>query len=200
MKKKISRILGVALTVTLLASLLLSASPVIAITSPTVTVPFPTAGSNSISGAGHYTITFGTFPTIPAAGTITVRFPAGTTAPALVPGAMTVNGVPVVAAVWTLATRTLVITNPAGIVGPANVVVNIPPAAAVMNPGSPGTYTLEVRTQPEPTYVTSNSYTIIIPPRADRYNPLATWLPATWLSPFSPVPATLSEVWLSATT
>jgi len=75
-KKKFSRILGVGLTIALLTSLILTASPVGAnVTTATVTV-----GNDDISASTTYDIVFKVNTDLTTAGTITVVFPSDTDA------------------------------------------------------------------------------------------------------------------------
>ena len=85
-KKKISRILGVGLTLALLSSLLVGALPVSAsaVTSATVTLASPNypLDKNAISRYNEYTITFDVDQAVALAGTVTIQFPVGTLLPA----------------------------------------------------------------------------------------------------------------------
>jgi len=78
MKKKLSKILGVGLTLALLTSLLLTAAPVSAISAPTVTL-----STGVISTPAVYTITFQVVKALAVGDQIVVTLPTGTDASAL---------------------------------------------------------------------------------------------------------------------
>ena len=74
--KKISRILGVGVTLSLLASLLVVALPVSAVTIPQLTIP--TAGDNVINTVNaDYNVYFNLNQELAVGDTITITFPAG---------------------------------------------------------------------------------------------------------------------------
>jgi hypothetical protein len=178
MKKKLSRILGVVISVTLLASMIVAAVPV----SADISVPSVSVAPASISAPGVYTIKFDTyFPMAAGTDTITIVLPSGTT----VPTAYTAGSIEVcndvgatdtytaaTAVTWTSATRTVAITVPAGegTTGAAHMGVKFLATSGVLNPSSPGSYTLTVKTSQETTAVTSKTYTIKVPGKVDRYN------------------------------
>jgi len=186
MKKKNYRILGVGLTLALLTSLLLTASPVLA---AEVSELDADTSPDEISLEGDYTISFRLNKALLQPDTITVRFPedtdvstadvANTTVSAtsgigsaaidgLKPEGLGTNGD--VTAVKD--DRTVTITLPDandvpsgyvaadGIGAMAYVQLVIPD---VTNPSEPGEYTLELKTSEETTYVESESYEIEVP-------------------------------------
>jgi hypothetical protein len=184
MKKKISRILGVGVSLALLTSLLMVA-PVSAISTPTATVDDATDEISEPSA--DYSIHFQILEELVPTDTITITFPEDTTVAGAVtatidasPGwtgggwanSVTTNGA------WSTvpADREVVFTLGAGdVIGEtANVRVEI--TAGITNPSTPGDYTLTVETSEEDAEE-STSYTITppdptIPPGTVRvYNP-----------------------------
>jgi len=179
MKKKLSKILGVGLTLALAASLLLSAVPVMAnVSSPSVDID-----DEDISAAAVYTLIFSVKEDTAAGETITIKFPDDTD----------VAGVDTAAEIELSATSGIgsdafSAVNPAA---DADVVadeddltveITLPGAAAMnaqnqigamasvqvkvtglVNPTEPGDYTLEVQTSEEDTYVESAAYEIETP-------------------------------------
>lgn len=152
-----------------------------------VSQPTVTLDDYSVSAAAQYTIKFDSLWALNSK-TITVKFPTGTTVPS---GSITITLVkvcpdadvalpawePCSAATGDATARTIVVTMPgsnypAGI----HVGVKIDAAANVLNPATPGDYTLQVKTQEEPTYVESESYTIMVPGKVERYNSAGTYL------------------------
>ncbi|MFC1860344.1 nitrous oxide reductase family maturation protein NosD [Chloroflexota bacterium] len=183
MKKKFSRILGVGLSLALLTSLLLTAAPVSAnVGQATVDV-----SPDEISLVGKYVINFTVNNDLTADDdTITVRFPDDTVVPT---GALTITTDFTIAAspgwvagVWQTGfsstnitamgdedDRTVVFdldcaTTANGEIGEtATVRIEFTTAAGIINPTDPGTYTLEVKTSDETTYVESEAYDIDAP-------------------------------------
>jgi len=197
MKKKISKILGVGLTIALLASLLLTVAPVMAATAITgLTVSMtPT----TISAGSNYTITFdATNPvTMTAAGApydIIIALPLGTPTPVLGAGDMTVQstaGFGTANAATPIAAANITVTAATATTGPIinidlnDLAANIGEAATVrvktlntkiVNPPSIGGYTLTVKTSADTTAVASNTYTttaptiLPLPGVVERYN------------------------------
>jgi len=184
MKTKFSRILGVGLSLALLTSLLLTAAPISAnVSQPTVDVD-----PEEISLAGKYVINFTVNNDLTASDdTITVRFPADTDVPE---GPLGTLGTDYkiaaspgwVSGVWVTTTfdptgitatgdeddRTVILDlvcgNDAQRIGEtATVRIEFATTANIVNPTDPGTYTLEVKTSDETTYVASESYDIDAP-------------------------------------
>jgi len=169
MLKKLSKLLGIALTITLLASLLSLAAPAAAMTAPTVSLSATTISANST-----YTLRFDVDKQLTTNGTITVTFPAGTVVPtgAIAGGTIQasdgwVNGnytganLTNITFTGSASARTVVIKLNAAIdcIGEgAQVRVVIP--AVIQNPPDLGDYTVTVATSAETTALASNSYTI----------------------------------------
>jgi hypothetical protein len=142
MKRKLSKILGIAVTVALLASLLVSATPAAAMSQPSVTIGAGPAGNTAkvISKLNSYTLTFTANQAVAVGDEIKITFPTGTdvtpltmgaavppAAPAYVGGDINIEatagiggagtgagGVGVAAAVVGATNNVLVITVPAG--------------------------------------------------------------------------------------
>jgi hypothetical protein len=74
MKKKFTKLLGIGLTVALLTSLFTVAGPAMALTQPQVSIPF---GANVIGNQTAYTISFTTGKAVAAPNQIVIVFPAG---------------------------------------------------------------------------------------------------------------------------
>ena len=180
MKSKISKIMGVALTVAMLVSLLLMAAPVSAAAPTALTV---SAVSYVINTATVYTMTFTSGLSIPATGTIDVQFPAGTVVPATAAwGAADVSlqataGFGAAVALYNVAAADLVTTAGTTTVGPR---VTITLAALkvvgegadvrikfllnkVTNTTTLGTAVVSIKTSVETTYVSSNTLTYVAP-------------------------------------
>jgi hypothetical protein len=180
MKKKLSRILGVGLTLALLLSLVVGAIPAIAISTPTVSQT-----NNTISQTSTYTILFQIQTGLTGGGggdQIVVTFPTGTT----FEGGFTntdvtvgsTSGIGVVALptgvsnAATTAANVVTITPQANIGAGATVQLVIGNAGAnheVVNPAAPGdSYTLSVATQtaaavPIEAAATSGTFTLVVP-------------------------------------
>ena len=172
MKRKISKIFGVGLAVMLLASLLLVAVPVSAVVGQSTV----TLTTNTISTAGDYSIKFDSYFPLAVGATISVKFPSGTTGTSF--AATNVNittsggTAATVGDTYNTTTRVWVGTIVAGNVTTAasSVTVAFATAAGIVNPGTPGDYTLEVKTSVETTYVVSKTYAVSIPGMIMRYN------------------------------
>ena len=190
MKKRISRIIGVGVTLALLTSLFVMAIPASALSQPSVSI---TSGWNDISkevyGAGTYTIQFVTGKALSGATDyIEIQFPVGTTVGYPYAGNVTatIDASPVwVSGNWTYAvfsSSTWTTGNPLGAsprtlrlalgagdqVGlGSTVTITVQSAAAgkggLINPSTPADYTLTVKTSDETTPVTSTTYTIKTP-------------------------------------
>ena len=179
MKKKISRIMGVALSLAMLVSLLVMAVPAFALGPVGVVL-----SSYTISTGAVYTITFDVIKALAVGDEIVVDFPDTTNLGNITPGVdgdVTVgasSGVGVgafaakdSASVTTAATGLLTITLPAGaaIGAGATVQLVIGTGANVTNPPGVGDYTLTVKTQIAgaaaviEAAVASNTYTLIPP-------------------------------------
>jgi len=184
MKRKLSKILGIALTVAMLASLLVAAAPAAALSQPTVS--FPALTDDDISqGNADYDITFTLNKQLSgnASGqdTITITFPAGTTVAAGITGTITIgpgwvdstgageiwDGTPdVLGANFTgnAVDRTVTFGLPnTGVYAGRSAEVLIKITAGVTNPATIGDYALTVHTSKETTPVTSNTYAIAAP-------------------------------------
>jgi hypothetical protein len=175
MKTKISRIVGVGVTLALLASLLVGALPAAAVTVPLLTIP--TAGDNVINTVNaDYNVYFNVNQQLAAGDTITVTFPAGYTVAAGITATISASpgwvGAP---ATWqnaivagttfagTPATRTVTATLAgADQIGETSS-VRIEITAGVTNPSATGAYAVAVATSQETTAVSSNTVTLIPP-------------------------------------
>ena len=178
MKKRINKILGVALSVMLLVSLIVTASPVMA----TISEPDVSVVPDSISTAAVYTIEFDTYFPLIVTDTITVEFPSGTTVPdTFTAASITISNdanattptyTAAIAATLSSSTRICAVTIPAAEVttGAAHMGIKFLATSGVISPGTPGTYTLKVKTSQETTYVTSDTYTVGVPGMVTRYN------------------------------
>jgi hypothetical protein len=179
MKKKLTRILGVGLTVSLLASLVLAAAPVGAITQPSVTLD-----DNDISATALYGILFTVSDHLALADDIIVEFPEGTDITGITDAVdadvvvSATSGIGTDAfgplqAATTQVDETLTIDLPDDIGVGALVFVEID---GVVNPDTPGEYTLDVSTTAEDA-VTSTTYELDAPDIGElpgivqRYNP-----------------------------
>jgi len=179
MKKKISRILGVGVTLAVVTSLLVGALPAAALSGVTATLA---TGTNVISGTGDYTVTFTVAQELVAGDTITITFPSDTAvaASAVVAAGASISvspgwignatppptwggsaGAGTFTSSGTARTVTYTLVAPDNIGITANVIINL--AAGITNPSTPGDYTLTVRTSKETTAVTSSAYTITAP-------------------------------------
>jgi len=186
MNTKKSRILGVGVTMALLASLLVGALPVSAnVTSATVTLTHatPSLADDISQAAVVYTATFSIGATIPAGGGIDVAFPAGTGNLAALTATMSASSgigtgafITVPTAVPTVIVGTTIrILVPAagggtGNAGDMNVSGSIGAGAlaqvvitGVTNSGTTGTYTLGIDTTAEAVTVASASFTLVPP-------------------------------------
>jgi hypothetical protein len=181
MKKKFAKILGLIMTIALLTSLLTVAAPAAALTQPQVAIAPITA---TIQAASVYSITF-TAGTAAAAGDqIVIVFPAGGPSPAnmvaandvMIQALSGIGGGPIAStpAVYAvtgsaLLGYTVTITIPAGGLGAGSLVgITLGTTNGVVNPATPGDYTLTVATQtavpiPIEAAVTSAPYTINAP-------------------------------------
>jgi len=173
MKRKISRIFGVGLTVALLASLMVAAAPVGA----TVSEPAVTVSPTDISTAAEYLIKFDAYFALANTDDIFVKFPSNTTVPATITAPnITVSYdqgtyTPVTVAPSSSATTRIVeFKNPTATTSASHIWVKFLVGAGIKNPSTPGSYILEVKTDQETTYVESASYTIGIPGLVTRYN------------------------------
>jgi len=175
MKKRISRIIGVGVTLALLTSMLVMALPASALSQPTVTLgAYP---SNKISQANaSYTIIFTIAKELDAGDTVTVTFPSDTIVGSTGNFTATIAGsygwysgnwtAPKTSGVtWASVptSRTITATLTGTDVLGENAQVRIGVTAGVTNPSTPADYTLTVKTSTETTAVTSTAYTIIAP-------------------------------------
>ena len=170
MNKRYSKILGVAVTLAMLSSLII-APFASAVSSPTVSQTSAVISSNSI-----YTLTLNITTAI-LPGTITVTFPTGTTFTAgmantdLTLGTTGGIGQPVLAiaapAAIAFPTTNSITITPQGNIGAGAVVQivigNVGTAKYVVNTATPGDYTLTVATSAETTAVASASFTLTVP-------------------------------------
>jgi hypothetical protein len=194
MKKKLSRILGVGLTVVLLFSL--AVIPASASSISQLVVSFtPT----TISAGANYTITFNATTAVTATADgipydIIIQLPLGTPTPTLVTGDVTVQATAGFGTAFgpaTIDTSGITVTAATSTAGPiinidlADEGGNIGEAAMVRvktllnkvtNPPTIGDYTLTVKTSADTTAVTSNTYTtttptiLPLPGVVERYN------------------------------
>jgi hypothetical protein len=184
MKKRISRIIGVGVTLALLTSLLVMALPASALSQPTVALGAYPNSMISYAGA-DYTILFTLGKDLEAGDIITITFPTGTTvatqtAPTngtsgnvtgtvtMSPGWISGNWTSTVSSAATTwkssgTTRTVTLTVGSGDTYGEGSTVRVFIGTGITNPSSPGDYTLTVATTDEPTAVTSVAYTIISP-------------------------------------
>jgi hypothetical protein len=182
MKSRISKILAVVVTLTVLASMFLFAVPVAALSVPQVTIPPAQA---VVSGSAVYSMTFNAGVALPAGGQIVVTFPAGTTfGAALVAadvqfadtagiggGPTAAGAVGAIPCVGTQMTITLGAGQTIGAGSLVQLIIGTVVAGhGVINPPAAGSYTLTVGTQtvgPPITIVeapvVSSTYTIINP-------------------------------------
>ena len=177
MKRKFSKILGVGLTLALLFSLLLTAAPVAAISTPAVTLD-----TYVISQGAVYTLTFQVITGLATTDQIVVTFPAGTTIPASIvttvdadvqvgagPGIGTTGyGLTNAACALDATGLILTITPPTAINNAAWVQLLIGTGNTITNPAAPAGYNLTVVTQTSGAVaieaaVTSAAYTLVIP-------------------------------------
>jgi hypothetical protein len=100
---------------------------------------------------------------------IVITFPAGTTVTAGSIAGVTVNGVLATSTTGNSASRTLTITPSQNINGGFGVTVIVPSAGVVRNPAVTNTYTLQVRTSPQPNNGTSPAYLIADPTPTPTY-------------------------------
>ncbi|MFC1897765.1 NosD domain-containing protein [Chloroflexota bacterium] len=171
MKRKFSKILGVGLTLALLASLLLTASPVLATSVDQVDAD---TAPDEISVAGTYTISYRADKVQTTADTITVLFPddtdvtaaavAGTTGVVFTSGFGTNSGnASAVGVVADKDDRTVIITLTT-LTGDIGVMSDVQlKITGVINPTEPGMYTLDVKTSDSTTYAGSTEYKIETP-------------------------------------
>jgi hypothetical protein len=185
MKRKLSKLLGIGLTLALLVSLFVTAVPAAAITQPQVVLTtFGGSTPYEITRANVYTVTSTAGATVPLGGKIVIAFPAGGPNPSglIAAGDVTIEalaglggtamaaGTPCVYAVTGSAAAgyTLTITMPAALGNGALFSLTIGAVSGVVNPGTPGSYTLTLATQtalgvPIEAAVTSAAYTIVVP-------------------------------------
>ncbi len=175
MKRKFSKILGVGLTLALLASLLLTAAPVSAVTTPAVTLADGPAinPAYEISKLNVYTVLFTTGAKVLGGEEIVVVFDAGDIS------AITTTDVEIESTAGLGGTAFTAHTNPASAVVDGQTLTITPHAATVIgagaivqltigvtnyvtNPDTAGTYNLTVATTQEAA-VTSGDYTIKVP-------------------------------------
>jgi len=178
MKRKLSKLLGIGLTIALLTSLLVVAVPASALSQPSVNLTPATAVINAVT---TYTLTFTSSGVVTggvAGDQYVVTFPAGTTVPAApvttieatagIGGGAITPAAAVGAAVGVPATGVVTITLAAGqVVGNGALVQLV--IAGITNPATPGTaYTISVKSQtaalvPIEAAVTSAAYSIVVP-------------------------------------
>ena len=179
MKRKLSKILSIALIVTLAVSVMITAIPAAALTQPQVSIPF---GEEVIDMTTTYLITFTAGLPVPINGDIVVTFPPDTTLPTGA-GNVTIDtlvgiggggGGPMTASAIVVsgtpgAPQVMTITLAAGqTIGQGSLVGLW--IANVKNPSTPDTYTLDVGTAgnqtpsiPIEAAVTSSTYSIVAP-------------------------------------
>jgi hypothetical protein len=176
MKRKLSKLLGIGLTLALLVSLFVTAVPAAALTQPTVVLTPATATINAVTS---YALTFtsGGIVSGTAGDQYVITFPAGTTVPAApvttVEATVGIGGgsfgpVAPASSVGVPATGVVTVTLAAGqIVGNGALVQIV--LNGITNPATPGTaYTISVKSQtalvvPIEAAVTSAAYAINAP-------------------------------------
>ena len=159
MKKIVSMLVAVALVL----SLSVVATPALAdVTSASVLVDPAT-----VSTKASYNITFNITKTLAIGGTVSIEFPSGTAVPTTYQaGDVTVHGTAISPGDIGVSGRVVTITLPIGIGAPATVTVMFNLSADITNPTTAGEYTLKVKTSQEPTWVTSQSYSIPLPDKS----------------------------------
>jgi len=180
MKRKFSKMVGVAVTLAMLSSLII-APMAGAVSSPTVVL------SNAVISQGsNYTLTFDVVAAVPNNGIITVGFPIGTTVAALVTGNVTLQataGFGTLIAELPFATGNMAVTAGSTTVGPS-VALTVTTAdftascigegatvrikfknTVVTNPSAVADYTLTVKTNQtgDTVAVASQAYTLYPP-------------------------------------
>jgi hypothetical protein len=172
MIRKLSKLLGIALTITLLTSLLSVAAPAAAIDQPTVTL-----SNKAISNASEYVIRFVVSENVTDGDTITIQFDKNSTTKVANPGVTgTVNasfgwyGVDYAAAVTTnvaiasdSTNKKVTITMGAGDKIGEGAEIRVALLTGITNPAEIGDYTLTVATTNEDTPVTSAAYSVTAP-------------------------------------
>ncbi|MFC1949440.1 beta strand repeat-containing protein [Chloroflexota bacterium] len=179
-KGKISRILGVALTLALLTSMLIGVAPASADVGQAI-VTFPTAGDNQISfvnpnvvirftveksltgAAGDdFSLTFPTDTIVPALGpTATAASSSGWVGGVWSPGGAL--GGAAVPANWTVVGQTMTYNLQGGEVVGEGAEIRVDITAGLTNPSASGSYTITVATSQETTAVVSAPYSIVVP-------------------------------------
>jgi len=142
-----------------------ASSPAYSITNqPPVVVDNITVNPTIAGEVASYTIpiTVGAYGGLTGgSGTITVTWPSGTTVPASISASnVTVNGVSAAAVSANSATRQVTVTVPNAIGNNASVTLVFTAAAALVNPGISGDYSLMVHTSRQTAEAASPSYTI----------------------------------------
>jgi len=190
LKRRFSKILGVGLTLALLASFLVMAAPVSAVTTPVVTLTAdPTTDAYVISKPNEYTILFTTGSAVPDHDEIVVVFQAGHNITGMVAGDIYIaftEGIGGTSQTTALvvhdavvtgtypAAQTLTITPSATVTIGAGAIVQLiigkltSATTFVTNPSTTGSYKLTVATQTDvpvviEAAVTSAAYTIKVP-------------------------------------
>jgi hypothetical protein len=180
MKKRISKILGIGLTLSLLISLILTASPVSALTQPSVSL-----SNDDISATGvGYSMLFTLAKDLPEGGKIVVEFPTGTDLTGVVAADINLSATSGIGSdSFGGVVATTIVKSPSATTGPT-VTITVPDVNTqdkiglgamvqvhiddVKNPGSPGDYTLDVSTLTSgdatiEAAVTSTTYTLEAP-------------------------------------
>jgi len=171
MKKTLAKICGIAMVIAVLASMLIASVPAGALTITEVSLT-----STNISATSTYTVSFtGSLDLTPGTDTVTVTLPYDTDISGVTVASVSFDGgngtlVPATAGTITPAARIVQITVPAT-AAPCTIGkkwrINI---VGVVNPTTPGSYSLSVATSQEPAGVTSAAYTIGVPVQVMRYN------------------------------
>ena len=172
MKHKFSNILGLGLTLALLASLLLVAAPVSAnVSQPTVDIDPPL--QNVVA---EYTIGFDINTSLSTGGDVEIDFPAGTTVPATgtySTGDITIQCVDVTEGAITVDTRKVKIVLATDVAAPATVTVVFKTSAGIENPGAGTDKVVAVQTSAEPVPVDSETYDILALPAVTGVEPVS---------------------------
>ena len=162
MKRKFSKILGVGLTLALLASLLVTAVPVAAVVSSATVVVDPTSAEEADA---DYTIVFDVGVATTTGDTITIVFPVGTVVTTAAPLAGTVErvsdgAVPIADFTGTIdGNRSVVILIPTITQAEMGEALTVVLTGGITNPVA-GHYTLTVETSVEAGAIESQTYTI----------------------------------------
>lgn len=171
MKRKFTKILGLGLTLALLASMLVTGAPVsaAAVGTPTVTLSSYLALDTDV----QHTISFNIGVSLGVGDDITITFPTAYITPTTwEDGDVTVDGTSVLGASVSTSGDVVTINLPASISTIDNpVVVVFTTAANIINPAAGTTYAISVNTTAETEDATSETYTILALPTVTAVEP-----------------------------